>query len=152
MSSTRSRTDIEMRIQQDFVRAIAGVILFNHQVSEQLGLGPSDSQFLTLLQQHGQLTPGQLAKATGLSTGTVTGVIDRLERVGLARRDRDPGDRRKVIVSLDQKQVERKLFPVYAGQAQRLGELLSGFDDKQLEVVATFVAGLARGAEEDTAV
>jgi DNA-binding MarR family transcriptional regulator len=152
MSRAASRTDVETRIQQDFVRAIAGVVLFNHQVSEQLGLGPSDSQFLTLLQQRGSQTPGELAKATGLGSGTVTGVIDRLERAGLARRDRDPSDRRKVLVSLDQRTIERKLGPLYAGQGQRLAELLSSFDDEQLEAIAEFVAGLARGAEEDTGV
>jgi DNA-binding MarR family transcriptional regulator len=152
MSRATSRTETETRIQQDFVRAIAGIVLFNHQVSERLGLGPSDSQFLTLLQQRGSLTPGELAKATGLGSGTVTGVIDRLERAGLARRDRDPSDRRKVLVSLDQRAIERKLAPVYAGQARFLAELLSSFHDEQLEVVAEFVAGLARGAEEDTGV
>jgi DNA-binding MarR family transcriptional regulator len=152
MSRPTSRTETETRIQQDFVRAIAGIVLFNHQVSERLGLGPSDSQFLTLLQQRGSLTPGELARATSLGSGTVTGVIDRLERAGLARRDRDPSDRRKVLVSLDQRAIERKLAPVYGGQARFLAELLSSFDDAQLEVVAEFVAGLARGAEEDTGV
>jgi hypothetical protein len=57
-----------------------------------------------------------------------------------------------VLVSLDQRTIERKLGPLYAGQGQRLAELLSSFDDEQLEAIAEFVAGLARGAEEDTGV
>ena len=80
------------------LRFIAGVVLHNVTVAQRVGLGGSDLQFLTLFNIHGPLTPGRLAALTGLSTGTVTGVIDRLEKAGYVRRDRDAADRRKVFV------------------------------------------------------
>ncbi len=81
------------------LRFIAGVVLHSNEVARQVGLGPSDSQFLGLLRLDGPLTPGRLAELTGLTTGTVTGVLDRLERGGFVRRERDAADRRKVVVT-----------------------------------------------------
>ena len=89
------RHDLELDIQQLMIKLIANVVLFNHAANVSLGLGASDSQFLTLLRTRGALTPGQLAEASGLTSGTVTGVIDRLEKAKLVRRERDDGDRRK---------------------------------------------------------
>jgi DNA-binding MarR family transcriptional regulator len=98
---------------------------------------------MTLLDVHGPLTPGRLAELTGLRTGTVTGVLDRLENAGFVRRDRDPGDRRKVIVSVHQAQIDAKVSPHYAGQAQSLTELLSRYDDQQLALIEDFMAAVA---------
>src|SRR3954451_7040887 len=93
------RAELEFDVVDSIRRVIATAILFSHQVAETLGLGPSDAQFMTLLEVHGPVTPGRLAELSGLRTGTVTGVLDRLEHAGFVRRDRAPGDRRKVIVS-----------------------------------------------------
>ena len=67
------------RIQGLTIQFIANVVLYQHVVAQRLGLGASDSQFLTLLNMHGPLTPGELSKLTGMTTGTVTGVLARLE-------------------------------------------------------------------------
>ena len=107
------RSDLELAIQQQMITMIANVVLFNHAASASLGLGASDSQFLTLLRTRGAMTPGQLAEASGLTSGTVTGVIDRLEKAKLVRRERVDGDRRKVLVVLAADAVDR-LAPIYA--------------------------------------
>ena len=136
---TRARRELEFDVVDSIRRVVASAILFSHQVAEQLGLGPSDAQFMTLLEVHGPLTPGQLAELTGLRTGTVTGVLDRLENAGFVRRERDPHDRRKVIVSRDDKQIEERVNPHYAGQATAMVDLLERYDDAQLELIADFV-------------
>ena len=59
------------------LRFIAGVVLHSNEVARRVGLGPSDAQFLGLLRLEGPLTPGRLAELTGLTTGSVTGVLDR---------------------------------------------------------------------------
>jgi DNA-binding MarR family transcriptional regulator len=122
---------------------IAGAILYSHEVAEKTGLGPSDAQFLTLLQVHGPLTPGRLAELSGLTTGTVTGVVDRLERAGYVRRDRALDDRRKVIVSRVEERIRRDMAPLYAEKATFLLDLLRRYDDEQLAVVADFATRLA---------
>jgi DNA-binding MarR family transcriptional regulator len=125
------------------VRAfIANAILFNHQVAQRLGLGASDGQFMHLLQVHGPLTPGQLAELSGLTTGTVTGVIDRLEGAGFVRRERDEADRRKVIVKLDEERLWTAMAPLYAGQAETLAAVAGSYDAKQLAVIAEFLQRL----------
>jgi DNA-binding MarR family transcriptional regulator len=142
-----SKGDVRAAQQEAIVesirRMIAAAVLFSHQVAEQLKLGPSDAQFLTLLDMHGPLTPGRLAQLTGLKSGTVTGVLDRLEGAGFIRRDRDPGDRRKVIVSLNREQIASRMDPHYAGQAEQLIEMLQRYDDQQLAVITDFVTAMA---------
>jgi DNA-binding MarR family transcriptional regulator len=127
---------------------IADAVHLDHDVAEQLGLGVSDGQFMTSLEQHGPLTPGQLAQLSGLNSGTVTGVLDRLERAGYARRDRHPTDRRKVVVTLDQERIDREIGPLYAAQAQRLEAVLDHFDAGQLETIAEFLTRLRHDDEE----
>jgi DNA-binding MarR family transcriptional regulator len=136
---TPERDELEAGIVDATRRMIAGAVLFSHQVAEQLKLGPSDSQFMTLLDVHGPLTPGRLAELTGLKTGTVTGVLDRLEDSGLVRRDRDPHDRRKVIVSANEAAIAERVAPHYAGQAEKMVSVLGRYDDTQLALIADFM-------------
>jgi DNA-binding MarR family transcriptional regulator len=104
-------------------------------------LGASDSQFLTLLRTRGALTPGQLAEASGLTSGTVTGVIDRLEKAKLVRRERDDGDRRKVFV-VPMADAADRLAPVYAGQGAMLQRVLSRRTAAELAVISSFLSDL----------
>lgn len=77
------------------------VVLFHSRIAEQMGLSGTDHKCLELVVSAKKpLTAGQIAQLSGLSTGAVTGVIDRLERRGFARRVRDPHDRRKVLVEV----------------------------------------------------
>jgi DNA-binding MarR family transcriptional regulator len=123
---------------------IANAILFNHQVAQRVGLGASDAQFMHLLQLHGPLTPGRLAELSGLTTGTVTGVLDRLEAAGFVRRERDGSDRRKVIVKLNEERLWSAMAPLYAGQAESLAAVAGAYDAEQLEVIADFLDRLVR--------
>jgi DNA-binding MarR family transcriptional regulator len=140
------RSDLELEIQQRMIQMIAQVVLFNHAANASLGLGASDSQFLTLLRSRGPMTPGQLAVATGLTSGTVTGVIDRLEKASLVRRDRDATDRRKVLVVPMADAVDR-LAPIYAGQGAMLQRVLRRRSSGELEVISGFLGDLV--IEED---
>ena len=135
------RSDLELAIQQQMITMIANIVLFNHAASASLGLGASDSQFLTLLQIRGAMTPGQLAEASGLTSGTVTGVIDRLEKAKLVRRERVDGDRRKVLVVLGADAVDR-LAPIYAGQGAMLQRVWRTGTPARLEVIGRFLDDL----------
>src|SRR6516164_10311029 len=79
----------------------ARALVYNLLASEALGLAPADLMSMCLLQLHGPGTPGWIAEMTGLSTGAVTGVVDRLERAGYVTRARDPQDPRRGIVAPD---------------------------------------------------
>jgi DNA-binding MarR family transcriptional regulator len=137
---TSSRAELTAEIQQRMIRMIADVVLFNHAVSAKVGLGASDSQFMTLLQTYGPLTPRQLAEHTGLTSGTVTGVIDRLESTGLVTRKPDPHDRRKVVVTPSAEAIQEKLVPLYAEQGARMHAVLATRSVEELRTISDFLA------------
>jgi DNA-binding MarR family transcriptional regulator len=136
---TSSREELAGEIQQRMIRFIAEVVLYNHAVSAKVGLGASDSQFMTLLQAYGPLTPRQLAERTGLTSGTVTGVIDRLESHGFITREADPDDRRKVVVTPSLEAIQEKLVPLYAEQGARMYGVLASRSVAELETISEFL-------------
>jgi len=136
---TSSREELAGEIQQRMIRFIAGVVLYNHAVSAKVGLGASDSQFMTLLQTYGPLTPRQLAEHTGLTSGTITGVIDRLESHGFVTREADPGDRRKVVVTPSLEAIQEKLVPLYAEQGESMHAVLATRSEAELQTISDFL-------------
>jgi DNA-binding MarR family transcriptional regulator len=76
---------------------------FDNLAAERLGLNRTDLHCINIIENSGGLTAGQLAAEAGLTSGAVTGVIDRLERAGYARRALDPSDRRRVKVEVTPK-------------------------------------------------
>ena len=137
-------------ISRSLVRFIAGAVLNNQVVTARLGLGPSDSQFMSLLNLHGPLTPGRFAELSGLTTGTVTGVIDRLERAGFARRERDAADRRKVLVRA-LPAVERRIAPLYAPMQRAGAASLAPYSEQELALLLGFLERAYRAAVAATA-
>jgi DNA-binding MarR family transcriptional regulator len=111
--------------------------------SEALGLAPTDLVCMCLLQLHGPATPGWLAEMSGLSTGAVTGVVDRLERAGYATRAQDPQDRRRVIVAPDLKRFARDIQRHAPTRSPATLEFLRGYPAAQLRTIRRFTADLA---------
>ena len=88
--------------------------------------------------RRGPLSPGALARHAGLHPATMTGISDRLERAGWVARDRDPADRRAVLVrSLRDRSAE--LFRLYAGMNRSMGELCARYTDEELALLADFL-------------
>ncbi|HZG92541.1 MAG TPA: MarR family transcriptional regulator [Pseudonocardia sp.] len=131
-------------------RNSTATVLFHHAVAERLGLGPSDHKCLDLVRERGPLTAAELAALTGLSTGAITGVVGRLERAGFLRREPDPHDGRKQILSMTA-EADDRLGSVFAGLTERTYELLDGFDEDQLATVAEFLRRATDFAHRRTA-
>jgi DNA-binding MarR family transcriptional regulator len=114
-------------------------VLFHAQIAEHVGLSSTDHKCLDLAVQADQpLTAGQIAELSGLSTGAVTGVIDRLERAGFVRRVRDPHDRRKVLVEVSRGSLTR-YGNAYDGLWSALDSSLTGYTDDELKAIERFV-------------
>ncbi len=109
-------------------------------IAERLGINVSDLECLTLARAAGDrgVTAGDLAAATALTSGAITGVIDRLERAGLVRRDRDAADRRKVIVR-PMACVEQTVPPLFEPLHCSMTEMWSSYSDDQLELILDFL-------------
>jgi DNA-binding MarR family transcriptional regulator len=100
MSNTTTRkSQLLQALAMEIRRMGAQGVLISAAVAERVGLTSSDLECLDIIVMGaGTVTPGKLAAATGLTTGAITGLIDRLERAGCVRREADARDRRKVFV------------------------------------------------------
>ncbi|WP_158848441.1 MarR family winged helix-turn-helix transcriptional regulator [Saccharothrix deserti] len=113
-------------------------VLFHSRVAERMGLSPTDEKCLDLaMRADGPITAGRIAELSGLSTGAVTGVIDRLERAGYVRRVRDPHDRRKVLVEVTIDDGD-KLAHLFVGAQETLREVLSRFTPEERDVLERY--------------
>jgi DNA-binding MarR family transcriptional regulator len=122
---------------------VVELLVSNFEAIADVGLNPTDLGALCLLLLHGPAPAGRLAELTGLTTGAVTGVIDRLEGGGFVRREVDVADRRKVIVVPDPARVDRDLFPHFPSlQRARAATFYDDFSDAELERIAEFLARL----------
>lgn len=109
---------------------------FFRAAAARLGMTITDLQVLDILERSGPSTAGQLADLTGLTTGAITGMLNRLEETGLVRRERDPNDGRRVIVQLAKGQDETSIF---AALGNVWDELAAGYDDEQVAFLLEFL-------------
>ena len=115
-----------------------------------MGVNRTDGRVIDLLDQHGRLTAGELAAGAGLTTGAVTGVVDRLEERGYARRVRDEADRRKVLVEATPLARE-KSWSLYSGMAERGEKATRSYSDDELRAVLRFIGDATRITDEHAA-
>src|SRR5207248_1273023 len=107
-------------------------------VADLMGVNRTDARCLAILEQHGRMSAGELATTSGLSTGAVTAVVDRLERAGYAERVADPGDRRRVLVELTD--MARKQIWELMGRPMREASVpvMERYGDEELELLIEF--------------
>jgi DNA-binding MarR family transcriptional regulator len=133
-----NRAALLAAVLREVRRMTAQSVLISQAVSERFGLSSSDLECLDLALLSGGATAGEFAKVTGLTTGAITGVIDRLERAGYVRRERDPADRRKVIVRA-RAAMTRRIAPVYDSLQREMTAIWSTYSDEQLALIADFL-------------
>src|SRR4051794_27101574 len=98
LSTSKARAALLIELEEAVRRSSAQGVIFGQTVANVAGISGSDLECLDFLNLEGRVTAGRLAEVTGLTTGAITGVVDRLEKAGLARRERDAADRRKVFI------------------------------------------------------
>jgi DNA-binding MarR family transcriptional regulator len=112
-------------------------VMLSHTIASRLGISPADLETMDILSTNGPLTAGRLAELTGLTTGAITGVVDRLEGSGFVRRERDASDRRRVIVHLVADRA-RKIGKLYAPLARAMTELSERYSDEELALMVDY--------------
>jgi DNA-binding MarR family transcriptional regulator len=138
MSTGEAPSDWDLMIAGQGI-AIAAVAL-NSAVAQVMGLHPSEGLCLWRVTESAEgdpVTAGQLAEITGLTTGAITGIIDRLEAAGLVRRERDVADRRKVLIRPVPERVTA-LSELFAPMEQEFANLAGGYQPDQLAAILDY--------------
>src|SRR6516164_10356096 len=130
------------RLENDFLLAMrrsGSIMQLLGQVSaDRIGINATDLNCLNLVALTGPMTAGELARATGLTTASITGVLDRLEEGGFVRRERDPHDRRRVIVNLNPGPGLREIGPTFGPLVKAWRAAAASYSDEDLRLLLGF--------------
>lgn len=113
-------------------------ILYQQSVIKRLNISGNDFISIDLLNELGPMTAGELSKKTGLSTGTITALIDRLEKIGYARREKDPKDRRRVIIVPTYEEKD-EIKTSYESLNERMLQLAANYSDDECQLINDFL-------------
>lgn len=114
--------------------------IFMHEaIAKKAGLSGTDHKYLGLIIEHGEMTAGQLAKLTGLTTGAVTGLIDRLEKKRLIRRKFDKNDRRKIMIAPLPENAARLFRATFKGLLERIVKHFSSLSDHEAKIIESYL-------------
>lgn len=132
-------------------RMSTATILFHQAVADRLGVSATEVKCYSILRQAGPITAGDLAERTGLTTGAITGVVDRLERAELVRRVRDPHDRRRIVLELvPNAERERELGQLYAPLGQAIMALVAQYSPAERATLLDFLTKATAVLEAET--
>ncbi len=151
--AARRRRRLDREVRASLRDVSVQLSLLNHQVRGHLELKGTDLECLDLISRDGPLSPSTLARRTGLHPATLTGILDRLERGGWIARERDPADRRAVLIRAERGR-GAEVLGLYSGMNSAMDQIIGEYDEAQLELLAGFLrrtAEAGRAAARDLA-
>lgn len=125
-------------------------IQMHETVARKAGLSGTDHKYLGFLIEKGQMTAGELSNLTGLTTGAVTGLIDRFEKKRLVKRQFAKDDRRKVFIVPDTEKIMALLEPLYKDFKNQTEELIASFSGKEIKIIETYFLKAIKTMNETT--
>lgn len=131
-------SSLQQKLLHELRQNSARAVMFHQLISEKMGLNATDHKCLDFLNRTGPVTAGQLAQLTGLTTGAITSVIDRLEQAGYVIRDKDPNDRRRVVVK-SVPEGSARISPLFQSVAQSTLQIISQYTDEELQLILNFI-------------
>src|SRR5215467_2597218 len=132
------RADLEVAFAAGLRRTGALMQLMGTAAADKIGINATDLNCLNILSFSGHMTAGELARATGLTTASITGVVDRLEEAGFVTRERDPNDRRRVVVQINLRRAMTDVATVFAPMLRSWREMASRYSDDELRLIVDF--------------
>jgi DNA-binding MarR family transcriptional regulator len=118
-------------------------VLAANSIAQQVGMGMNELKCAEFLVRMGPMSAGKLAELAGLTTGAITGIVDRLEKAGWAKRVADPNDRRRVIIHPGPQETET-VDGLYSAYMDSLTNLLARYSDDELVLMTEFIDSLTK--------
>lgn len=136
---SKKQTDNIIQQFRTASRQYSDASIFMHEaIARKAGLTGSDHKYLGLILQHKELTAGDLSKLTGLTTGAVTGLIDRLEKKKLLKRQFTKDDRRKVMIVPNEENTMKLLQPLFLELQQKTSDLIATFSLTEIQAIERY--------------
>src|SRR5690348_4154456 len=137
-AGTPGRADLELAFATAMRRTGSLMQLMNQAAADKIGINATDLNCLNILSFSGHMTAGELARATGLTTASITGVVDRLEEAGFVTRERDPNDRRRVVVQINLDRAMKDVATIFAPMLRSWREMSARYSDDELRLIVDF--------------
>jgi len=139
MATLRKRKELEQIVLAQIGREMsARTILFHQSIANLAGVSLTDLKCLDYISRGDDVTAGDLARLTGLTTGAITAAIDRLEKSAFVRRERSATDRRKVLVRLCESAATARIAPIYEALRREMTHMITRYSTRELETIRDF--------------
>ena len=148
--NSKKRSELVAALGPEYRQLATATILFHQAIADRLGMHLTDHKCGDILMGTGPITAGELAQRTGLTTGAITGVIDRLEKAGFVRRAKDPGDRRRVIIEPFPERIKKEIVPLFESIGRAMADLCARYSTRELAVIHDFLARFHQIVFEET--
>ncbi len=135
---SRELGETATRLTEALRHSSAQALMVSHAVAARVGLNMTDLECLDIIQMSGGVTAGELARRTGLTTGAITTLIDRLVHSGYAERQDDPSDRRRVLV-VPRADRMQALWQLYGPLQSAMEQLYEEYSEEELRTMAAFM-------------
>ena len=137
---TPERMELIGSVIKEARRMSTRTVVFHAAIADRLGLNPSDHKCADLIcNETGPITAGRLAEVTGLSTGAITGVVDRLEKAGFVARVPDPNDRRRVVIQGTEEGRAPDMRHLFIPMMESTASLCDTYTNEQLALIVGFM-------------
>jgi DNA-binding MarR family transcriptional regulator len=148
---TRKLNEEKIKAISELGKRFSDTTIFMHEaIAKKVHLSGSDHKYLGLIIQNGEMTAGELAKLTGLTTGAVTGLIDRLEKKKLVKRKFDKTDRRKIIILPQLKNVRKLSGNVFSDLQNRVIDHFANLSTLETKIIEKYLLATIKIMKEVT--
>jgi DNA-binding MarR family transcriptional regulator len=142
-SPPKSRAKIIAALDWRLRTFTTSAVLAANSIARRVGMGANDLKCAEILVRMGPMSAGKLGDMAGLTTGAITGIVDRLEKAGWARRVADPNDRRRVMIYPGPQDTDA-VAGLYDAYMESLTKLLDGYSDAELTLITEFIDGMIK--------
>jgi DNA-binding MarR family transcriptional regulator len=135
----QNKSELVIRVMEQIKETSTWSIMLHQSIANILNLNITDHKCFDYILKMGSVTAGQLADHTGLTTGAVTALVDRLEKRGYVKRDRDPNDRRQVIIKPIEMSESSSMVEIFSSLYKESVNLISKYNEQELSLILDFL-------------